>query len=322
MIKLITILTILLITFNITYADTAYRDYIQRYDRDKLILSFLFSGTNLELKLKKEDSSTIEYLPNTKNHTGIGVSYLGLGGSVSWRSGPSEKDELIYGKTGYVDYQLSYYSRKIGIDANYQEYSNFYLDNPGQYDSSWQAGDPYPQRTDLNIRYYGTNFYYIFSHRKFSFRAAFNQTERQKKNAGSFLLMTSLSYLDIKSDYSLIPANQEAYFGDLSGFKGGSFIAIGLSPGYAYTFILGKFYATPAFFVGPSYQYQKHKVAGGEKISENAGVKSNIRLAGGYNSDTFFIGFSTVSDITAVKQGDITVESNTVTGKMFIGYKF
>ena len=322
MIKLIIILTILLITFNIVYADTAYRDYIQKYEKDKLILSFLFSGKNLELKLKKENSSTIEYLPNTKNHTGIGVSYLGLGGSVSWRSGPSEKDELIYGKTGYVDYQLSYYGRKIGIDANYQEYSNFYLNNPDQYDSSWQAGDPYPQRTDLNIRYYSTNFYYIFSHRKFSFRAPFNQTERQIKKAGSFLLMTSLSYLDIKSDYSLIPANQETYFTDLSGFKGGSFTAIGLAPGYAYSFIFGKFYATPTIFLGPSYQYQIYKVAAGEKTSENAGVKGNVRLAGGYNSDTFFMGFATISDITSVKQGDITVESNTITAKMFMGYKF
>ncbi|MFH1784437.1 MAG: DUF4421 family protein [bacterium] len=324
MIKIVIALITLLFSFSIVFAGDVDTDYIQQYSRNKLILSLLSSGRDLSLTIKKEGSTSVDinYLPNTKQHTGIGVSFLGLGGAVSWTGGDTQQDEAIYGKTKYIDYQLSYYGRKIGIDANFQQYSNFYLDKPDQFDASWQTTDPYPQRTDLHIRYYGLNTYYIFSSEKFSFKAAFNQTERQKKKAGSFLLMGSVSYLDIKSDRSLIPASKEADFGDLSGFKGGNFLVIGLSPGYAYSFIFSKFYITPSIFVGPSFQQKRYDVATGDKTSESGGFKSNIRLAGGYNSDTFFAGITAVSDITSVKQGEITVESNTTIAKLFMGYKF
>lgn len=276
--------------------------------------SLFVSQPSYQLKIYKADRTaphTIVYSPNIKENTGLGLSYRGLGASGSWTGASTKLPEVTYGKTKYRDFQFNFYLRKIGIDATYQEYRSFYRD---------QA--PVVLRPDLKMTGYGVNFFYIFSHDRFSFRAAFNLTERQKKSAGSFLLMASVQHLRIDSDSSLLPASVETDFGGLAGFKAGTFTMAGVSPGYAYAFVRGRWYLSPALFAGPAFQWQDYTADGGAGRGSAAGAKANLRLALGFNGEKFFAGSTFIADTSAIRRGEVSIEAATGKGVFLAGYRF
>ncbi|MFH1282985.1 MAG: DUF4421 family protein [bacterium] len=298
--------------------------YIQKF-YDSIIIEPFVSQQKLELRFESTETGStqrIDYKPNIKTNAGFSASYKSFGGAVSWNNGATALDNTVYGKSDYIDFQFSFYGSKFGIDAVYQKYKKFYLDDPKKFYSLWQAADPYPQREDLRIDKYFTNLIYVFSHDKFSLRAAVNQTEKQLKNAGSFLLITSASFVDIKSNYSLIPASHEKYFTEIAGFTGGEFIGIALAPGYAYSFVWKNFYFTPYIFFGPNIVYQRYEVTEGKKTSVSGGAKGILRLGTGYNGDKFFAGIYWNVDSATNKQKEVSVGSSSMAFKIFCGSRF
>jgi hypothetical protein len=155
-----------------------------------------------------EDNSTpIKYSPNVFSNTGVSIYYQGTGISLGRTLKKSEKDKEIYGKTEYRDFQFYYYTSSFGFDLYSQDYSGFYLEDPESF--GYTKGAPETIRSDLKIRTFGLNLYSIFDN-AFSFRAAVNQSERQKDSHGSLLAMFSITRFQVESDYSLIPPDQES----------------------------------------------------------------------------------------------------------------
>lgn len=94
------------------------------------------------------------------------------------------------------------------------------------YEISKDKSKDYYFSSDLKTQFYGTNFYYVFNHNRFSYRAIFSQNEKQVKSSGSFLLGTSLYYNRIQSDSVVISDEIGTNYKNLQ---------FGVSAGYAYT---------------------------------------------------------------------------------------
>ncbi len=278
-------------------------------------------GTDANSGLSSSASSKpVSYYPNFKLAAGLGVSYWVFGLSVQTAIDGTAKPDSRYGRTKFFDLQFHYYFRKLGVDAFYQNYRGYYLENPKQYNSwvyqngspvylSYKRGDPGTVRSDLRITTLGFNVFYVFSD-NYSLDAAFKQTERQNRKGGSFLLMLSGMNCRVSASSSLLPLAQEWLYGIYHGFKGGNFTSLGVAPGYSHTFLIGsRYFVTPVIFVGAgamtdSLRMQRtpqELLAGrdGKKNKLEAFLKTNMRLSLGYNGDSFFYGLAGVLDISA-----------------------
>lgn len=246
---------------------------------------------------EENSSKIIRYVPNTLANWGAGFSWKGLGLSLGFNAPRSDKDENLYGKTEYRDFQLFYYGRRFGVDAHYQKYKGFYLLNSRVL--GYNTGDPETLRPDLAMTSSGINAFWSFFE-EFSFSAAFDQSERQVRTAWSPLVMVSGNRFTVDSDRSLIPSSQEALYGEFAGYRGGDYTGVAVSPGIACTWIYkNDFFFTAAGFLGAGWMRKEYTTAKGEFSGNEGFSKANLRLALGYNIDSFYAGLLGTWDITA-----------------------
>ncbi len=277
-------------------------------------------------KGEEDNSKQIKYSPNVFSNGGVSIDYRGIGLSLGRTLKNSEKDRDVYGKTEYRDFQFYYYAGSFGIDLYSQDYTGFYLTD--SEDFGYTQGDPETVRSDLRIRTFGLNLYYIFDD-TFSFRAAVNQSERQRVSRGSLLAMFSLTRFQVESDYSLIPANQEIYYREYSGFREGHFTSLSLSPGYAYTFVFKvKYYLTLGAFLGGGIMKKEYTTDSGEIKTWAMSGKGNLRIGAGRNSERLFFGLMLTGDYTATRrwwgkdQENTNVRAEVIEGELFFGWRF
>lgn len=296
-----TVIFLFIVLLQLNMPNLYANDNIQIFNSNMTVRTFAeTSQLNLEFYYYDDSqeyfSKSICYSPSVGINTGIGFSYKDLGFSYSTKvtkTGFNLQDfkRNNYGKTKQTDHQIYYYTRKHGIELIYQQYKGFYLDNYKSY--GYSENDPEFKRSDFKMTNIGINYIYAFSD-DFSLKASFNQTERQVTWDYSFLIMISQVYFNMKSNYSLIPEDQEQYYGKYAGFRGGKFYGIAVSPGIAITIPLYNFYITSAFFCNfwASYMIKKYQTSSGEINERGTFFHAKIKAAIGYNGDNYFCGAS------------------------------
>jgi hypothetical protein len=313
-------------------SDTGRKKFITEFNENYLIRIFINKPLlNLFIKYHPEEgeednSKPVKYSPNVFSNGGISFDYKGIGISLGRTLKNSEKEKETYGKTEYRDFQFYYYAGSFGVDLYSQDYSGFYLKDPGNF--GYTRGDPETIRSDLKIRTFGLNIYYIFDD-AFSFRAAVSQSERQKDSHGSLLAMFSITRFQFESDYSLIPASQEVYYQEFSGLRKGRFTSMSLSPGYAYTFVFNvKYYLTLGAFLGGGIMKKEYTTGSGEIKTWAMSGKGNLRTGAGCNSERYFYGLILAGDYTATRrwwgknQENTNVRAEVITLELFSGWRF
>ena len=192
--------------FGQTKVDTAY---IAAY-AEKMSVSGFVSTNSLEIK---QDHAY--YKPNYPINVGLdfAIKNTVIDLELAYGIAPLRKKE--FGKTRSFDFQLHRYGRHFVLDLFYQNYKGFYQENT--------EVKLYP---DMLVRQIGAEGTYIFNGNKFSARAAFEQSEKQLKAAGSFVLGGAI-YLDkIAFEKDLPPASDQNHIQNLQ---------LGGSMGYAYS---------------------------------------------------------------------------------------
>lgn len=213
------------------------------------------------LHIDSVDSRTVKYVPNVSTYLGLSASYMGWGLGISIPVPTSVKSDSIYGKTTFYDYKLSLHKRKFGGTGYVRYYKGFYLDNPSLFDTTWKGG-AVPHRNDMLIATLGLNAYYLFNHDQFSMKSVFWQSERQRKTAATFILMTDIYASILESDSSIIPSSDEIYYQDLRGFQDMFMYSVALMGGYAHCNVISDYYyVCPMLYIGPGYQ---HKIMNAE----------------------------------------------------------
>lgn len=246
--------------------------YIAEYDGylvGRLLINRKYTGLNVRNDV---GNYNVRYRPNKTFSVGAGVTYkfatLNLSVGVIQ---PSEDK----GRTRHLDLQLHKIGRRSVTDLLFQFYKGFYIPQ-GRYA---QGSAEYYLRPDISVDAIGIAHQYIFNHRKFSYRAAFQQTELQKRSAGSFTAGVELFMGRFAGDSTVFPSqltSQESMYKM-------KFIEIGPSVGYIHTWVYKKLFFTAGGAVSLNFGINKFYERETETTYPGFSPNSVIRLSTGYN---------------------------------------
>jgi hypothetical protein len=256
---------------------------------------------------------SLAYRPNNKLLLGVGVNHGILGLNIGINFPFVNQDDDIYGETKYYDFTMRIFAPRFNSTIYLQNYKGFYLRNTKDMIQGWETGDPYYIRPDLRSRTVGLDVSYIFNSGRFSYRAAVLQNEWQKKSAGSFLVGGSLFYNANIGDSSIVPSYlyYGKFFNDLKFERSNSF-STGPTIGYAYTFVIKRHFFIMGSINGSANIgfTQLLLVDNEEKIKSGLvlGVRSDVLISSGYNSERWYFGFS-YTNMSTVTQAPVSERS-------------
>jgi len=275
------------------------REYFITDISEKLNIALFFLNNKSDFLLTGDKSARINYAPNDYGVLGISVRLNWLG--LAFGYAPKNLQENLKGTTTYTNFKLNSYGKKMGFDIYYLDYSGFFLENTKEVFGANYVPKHYI-RPDLNTLNIGANYYYIFNHKRYSYRSTFIQNEIQKHSAGSFLLNGSLNYFYLTADSAIVPRQVDSLFSREANIKKGSFYNLSIMPGYGHTFVWKqRLFFTLSICGGLNLQQQHYtsETKKGEVIfNEFVFIPRAMARSGiGYNSPTFFTGFTAVGDI-------------------------
>lgn len=148
-----------------------------------------------------------------------------LGASVSYRGftlGVALNPTKLAGKNKDFEFNMNSYGRRFGVDLVYLD-ANTYNGETQHGDDKLDIGSG-----DVRLKMLTASAYYAFNHRRFSFPAAFTQSQLQLRSCGTWLLAASLIAGKMSSRRGIVGYDTAA---DMSLFH----LAVG--GGYAYNFV-------------------------------------------------------------------------------------
>lgn len=252
--------------------DSTYIASYEGYLTGRFLANRKYTTMNIENSVR---DYSLRYRPNKTFSAGLGASYRFA--TLNLTVGILRPQENR-GKTRDIDLQLHNYGRKFTADLLIQTYKGFYL-----ADRSFSLpGNDYYVRPDLAVNAFGGTFQYVFNHRKFSYRAVFQQTEIQKKSAGSFLGGIEFYIGRFKGDSSLIPSSA-VIDGPPEVIDKMRFFEAGPNGGYAYTWVNKNLFLMASASVSLNVSVNRFFIDDGSR--SNVGVSPNtfFRVATGYN---------------------------------------
>jgi len=205
------------------------------------------------------DDKSTTYIPNTPVIIGLSSSYKNFSLIGGLRFDLLKNSE--FGETKMMDWQFHYYGRKFILDMFLRNYEGFY---------SHEDDETIALYPDIKLLQYSLYGQYIFNNKKFSYRAAFNQSERQLQSAGSFQLGSGFYFNHVSSNTSLSINEQN----ELNQYQ------FCLSGGYVYTWIIKKdFHAALGASAGLNFGTENLNM---EKIKVSPNIFPRVSI--GYNA--------------------------------------
>ena len=300
--------------------DSIRSHYIKRFPDHFFIWPLMKKrSTSLDIQSLLDRNKKISYKPNNAYGFGFGVYLFELLAEVTFAIPPNQQKEDQFGKSKASDLQINVLGKNWGADVFSQTYHGFYRDDGS---IPVQSGLPYPQRRDISIQNIGLNGIYVFNKNKFSFRSAYNFTEKQLRSNGSFILTGTLNTFELDADSAIYGGQYKSVFGTKADFTNLRYTTLSVAPGYAYTFIAGGFFINLSASLGPAQTWVYYK-SDGDGHRYNA-IDSFLdgRAAFGYNGGRFFTGVSFVSQSRNMQFDGVRVTSSSSTFKFLFGYRF
>lgn len=223
--------------------------------------------------------------PNTPVNIGLGFSWKNL--SMSGSYGFQFLRDKTKGRTRSFDFQYHYYARKFVIDLflqNYRGYNKVYEDDD----------ETYIRASDVQMTQYGAHGMYVFNNRKFSYKAAYNLSEKQIKSAGGFLLGGSVFQSRIRSDSTLVLRNSRS---QQDNFQ------FGVNGGYGYTWgIKRHYFISGSMTVGINVGADRIDKFGKQKLEVYPTLFP--RASAGYHAENWSIGIFALANSVSVQISD------------------
>jgi hypothetical protein len=285
-------------------------------------LKFFTLAKSSNLELINADKDRIILRPNGSTNLGVGFNYKFIGIAISFGLPPTQSSIEKYGQTTKLDVQGSYYGKRIGLDGFLQGYKGYYMANPDDY-VDWD--EPYyPQTSDLQVTSYGANAFYIFNHKKFSYKAAYQRTVVQKKSAGGFSAGIFFHHDVVKSNQGFIPQEvSDSIWSDFD-LKDFNAFSIGFSAGYQHTFVIKENFFI-SLQVTPGLGYRRLSA---ESLDHQTGDVDELawkilaRASIGYEFKHFYVGAMGSTIIRSVKYNNYTIDLGTEQFRVMIGKRF
>lgn len=301
--------------------DSVRRFYIKGFP-DYFFVYPVLKQRSLNFELAKRDrSSVLTYLPNNTYNLGLGMYLFELGLEFSFAVPLREQSLTRFGESESRDLNLNVLTKRWGVDALVQKYSGFYILDQGNRPP---ADAPYPQRPDVVTRNFGLAWHYLFNHQKFSFRSAYNFSERQLYSSGSFILTSAWNTFRMNADSSIVHHARRQNFGSNVEFTRLRYTTLSIAPGYTYNLTYNNFFLNTTLALGPAHQWINFDLQGNQDVQHDTSINVylNARVAIGYNGYRTFGGISFISQGNTIRFDDASFSNNNSVFKILVGYRF
>jgi len=275
---------------------------------DNVFFKALYSSRYLGARLSHEGTEIFNGSPIRRDLIGIGVYGLGIGAEFYFPSPIKHPTEKEFNQDiDFIDIQGAIFLKKLTL-----EYSH-------QYHRGWVSANPENRLySKLFLQQTRITPMYIFNGDKFTWKMTVNQSSRQIKSAGSFVLGAEIKFLKLKDDdfpdsRSLIWEKNQL----VSDWNG-----VILWPGYAHNFVRNNFYFSFATFAGGGLMaVDTHFEDQHSKQTENA-FAVKWRAGIGYNDGTWLIGALFQSQHNFLNGDLLDLQFDNQLAKFSIGYRF
>jgi hypothetical protein len=307
---------------------TAKKDtnYIENYYNDLIIR--IYSGEKTHsLDLTDLNSSyRLKYLPNGYFNLGAGFNFRSFGLSLATKVPIFQNNEFKHGETKRVGIQSYIYSSKFTVDLLTSFLKGYYLINSSDHLKSYTKDKDY-QRPDISSQNIGISVNYIFNNSRFSYRAAFSDTERQKKSAGSLIAGGSIISYRTKADSSIVPREIDSeYFFKSRDISKSGVLAFNANIGYAYSLVfLRNGIFTLSYILGTGVQDNTFGSEVDREINRwRFSMNHSGRLGIGYRFNRYYlrIGIIRSTQYTNLKYNDLGIGNGTNFMQVSLGKRF
>lgn len=269
------------------------------------------------------------YNPNSSRTLGLGGSLFGISYTFSFQLPEAlQRDAERYGATTQRDLRVNAFAGRYGLLLDRQDYTGYYLDNIGELDPDWQTKTDFPFRQDLRVKRLGVGLSYLFQPDSFSYSAALNNRKRQRIGGGTFLVQVYGGRLWIGGDSLLLPRSYFYNAGSAGLIEEVKVYHASLMPGYAHTFVLGKFYLMTSLALGPELQrrrfYGKAEANNNNTSSDKWEVEGRLQMqaAFGYDDDLYFCNIAYTSQQQQYEVDGLGIGINTNGFRLLVGRRF
>jgi hypothetical protein len=301
--------------------DSLRQYYIKRFPEYFFVYPVFRQGSlNFELA-KSDGSASLKYKPNNTYSLGVGFYLFEVGLEFGFAIPLKEKSLKRFGESESRDIQANLLAKRWGVDIFYQRYAGFYLVDD---DNLPDRDEPYTQRPDIHTKNFGLTGHYVFNNQKFSFRSAYNFSERQLYSKGSFLMVAGINTFRVSADSSVVDYTRQVDFGEEVDFTRLRYTTFAIAPGYTYNMTYKNFFLNTTLCVGPSHHWINYDLESSNKESNETAINSFIaaRVAIGYNGYRIFGGIGFISQGSSVKFEDVRFSNNNSVFKVVMGYRF
>jgi hypothetical protein len=289
--------------------------YIDTYFND-LIVSLYTGEKSHSLELSDLNNPYhLKYFPNGYFNIGAGVNFRSFGLSLATKIPIFQNSEIKHGETKRFGIQSYIYSSKFAVDLLASYLKGYYLLNSYTHFSTYPKGQDY-QRPDISSTNIGLSVNYIFNNTRFSYRAAFKDTEKQKKSAGSLIAGGSIFSYQTRADSSFVPHEiDKHYFINSRDISKSGVLAINANIGYAYSLIfLRNGIFTLSYILGSGIQDNSIDREFANGIDKwRFSVNHSGRVGIGYWVDRYFIRLNIIrsTQYTKLKYNGLGIENGT-----------
>jgi hypothetical protein len=307
-------------------------NYVVSYP-DRLIVSLyqswrfydlLFTQTMMPDSLGQ---SSMNYIARGNNSSGIGFSWDKIAFSLGRSIEATESDISRKGITKTSNLSFSVNSKRYRLEAAYRKYVGFYDQYTPRRDTAFSLDSTYHQLSGMYAKAFRLKgFYFSNKKQRYSYGAAFNNSARQLKTAGSFLLVSNLYGFSIGSDTSIISPGAGSFYPQWENWN--SFKTLGLSINGGYTFnlvIFKRFFANLTGTLGLELQNFKYSTSDGISAEDEwkfGWSAGDLRGSLGYNGEKFFAILSYIGDFSVYRLKNIELNTRLHYGSFTFGYRF
>lgn len=241
-----------------------------------------------------------------KSTAGVTVSYRGV--SLGYSVNPAK----LAGRNKDNELTFSTYGNRVGFELAYTS-ANTFSGEAEHGENKYDIG-----QGSVEMEMLQANAYYAFNHRRFSFPAAFSQSQVQKRSCGSWLL-------GLSAFAGRISAEANAIHG--IGATRLSSINVAVGGGYAYNFVIKRKWLLHISAMPHVVVFSRNKLTVGgtrQRTPYRFPSLTNVgRLAAVRNFRNSFMGMSAVVNLW--QQGDsgkMMIESLKWRARLFYGFRF
>ncbi|MGK6341160.1 DUF4421 family protein [Chryseobacterium sp. DT-3] len=285
--------------------------YIKSFS-EKVVLKANVDNKINEFNVKNNDV-LLKFVPNITHKYNISVEYdflsLSIGLPKSWTG--TETDNQKKGRTQGFDISFTIFKNHWMQSVYYNQTKGFYIKNTHDLLPFWTDDSPYVQFPDFKVMKVGGSTSYVINAKKLSFRAVNNQTEMQKKSAGSFIFTANYNYTQLDNKEENQKSNQNRYN-----------IIPEISYQYNWVLLNKNLLLSGRAGSGYGFSYAQDKSGQNKKTYGTGILDLNLNLSLNYQWKNFFAGIQHQINFQNYKEDGFKVNYTLQYSNLYVGYRF